>query len=465
MPRFHFGDFYLEIDVMFAERFCFAQVGAILVLLCGGFASSVTQGQESNVVEVPAGFTALFNGEDLDGWWGLSTEDPRKWMALSEEELAAKREASLVDIAKHWRIENGNELVNDGQGLYLSTLKNYGDFELLIDYQTVAGADSGIYLRGIPQVQIWDTTEEGGKWGIGADKGSGGLWNNSAGATGKDPLFLTDREFGEWNSFRILMVGERVTIFMNDRLIVDDARLENYFDRGRPVPRVGPIELQTHGGEIRWRNIFVREIGAVEANGYLAARDGDGEFATVFNGRDFSGWSGPIENYEIREQAIVCKPGHGGTIYTEAEYEDFAVRFEFKLPAGGNNGLALRYPGTGDTAYSGMCELQVLDNTAAKFANLDARQYHGSVYGQVAAERGYLREVGEWNFQEVTVVGSRIKVELNGTVILDADISGVEELMYDVEKFKGRGNVRGHFGFAGHSDPVEFRNIQIREIE
>ncbi|HIL24722.1 MAG TPA: DUF1080 domain-containing protein, partial [Verrucomicrobia bacterium] len=128
----------------------------------------------------PKGFKALFNGKNLDGWWGLKTEDPAKWMALDEAALAKKKAASIADINEHWAIDNG-ELVNDGHGMYLSPQKNDGDFELLVDYKTVAKADSGIYLRGIPQVQIWDTTKAGGKWGIGADKGSGGLWNNPKG--------------------------------------------------------------------------------------------------------------------------------------------------------------------------------------------------------------------------------------------------------------------------------------------
>ena len=206
----------------------------------------------------PEGFIALFNGKNLDGWWGLKTEDPAKWMALSPEKLAEKKKASLEDIRKHWSVEDG-VLVNDGHGLYLSTEKNYGDFILLVDYKTVAKADSGIYLRGVPQVQIWDYTEEGGKWKIGADKGSGGLWNNKN-PKGKNPLVLADKPFGEWNSFRITMKGEKVTIRLNDKLVVDDARLENYFNRSSELPKKGPIELQTHGGEIRWRNIFLKEL-------------------------------------------------------------------------------------------------------------------------------------------------------------------------------------------------------------
>ncbi len=409
-------------------------------------------------LQPPPGFKPLFNGRDLSGWWGLGTEDPAKWRALSSEELAKKKEASLEDVRRHWTVEDG-VLVNDGHGLYLSTEEDYGDFELLVEYTTVPRADSGIYLRGIPQVQIWDSTEEA-KFKIGGDKGSGGLWNNSAGAPGKDPLVLADKPFGEWNKFRILMVGERVTVHLNDKLVVDHARMENYFNRKGPSPRTGPIQLQTHGGEIRWRNVFIREIASEEANRILASKNGDG-FKRIFNGKDFTGWAGPVENYEVVDGALVCKPGKGGTIHTRDEYGDFVVRLEFKLPSGGNNGLAIRYPGQGDAAYTAMCELQVLDNTAEKYGKVDPRQVHGSAYGMAAAHVGYLRPVGEWNFQEVTVGGPAIKVELNGTIILDTELSKISEFMGD-RPHPGKDRERGYFGFAGHNDPVAFRDVEIK---
>lgn len=208
----------------------------------------------------PEGFTALFNGTDLSGWFGHGTEDPRTLWKMTPEALESHKEKTREDVRGHWSVENG-ELVNDGEGLYLTTNKDFGDFELLLEYKTVRLADSGIYLRGVPQVQIWDTTEEGGKWNIGADKGSGGLWNNSAGAPGKDPSKLMDKPFGEWNSFRILMIGNRVTVYFNGEKVVDQAEMENYFDRSIPIFERGPIQLQTHGGEIRWKNVFIREIG------------------------------------------------------------------------------------------------------------------------------------------------------------------------------------------------------------
>ena len=193
------------------------------------------------------------------------------------------------------------------------------------------------------------------------------------------------------------------------------------------------------------------------------AAPADAGFTALFNGRDLDGWTGAVDGYEVKDGAIVCKPGQGGTLFTKASYRDFVVRLEFKLPPAGNNGLAIRYPGSGDSAYVGMTELQVLDDTAPQYASLDPRQAHGSAYGMVASTRGHLKPVGEWNEQEVTVRGSTIKVVLNGTTILDADLSTVTSFMAD-SPHPGKDRTEGHFGFAGHNDPVAFRNIRIREL-
>ena len=218
----------------------------------------------ASAAQPPQGFTAIFNGQDLSGWHGMPHFDPYKLAALPEADRKKLIAGWTADAKKHWRIDNG-ELVNDGRGAYLTTDKEYGDIELRIDYKTVPKADSGIYLRATPQVQICDYTQEGGKWSLGADKGSGGLWNNHPGAPGKDPLVLADKAFGQWNEFRIRMVGDRVTVRLNDKLVVDNARLDNFWKRKEPLPKKGPIQLQTHGGEIRWRNVFLREIPADEA--------------------------------------------------------------------------------------------------------------------------------------------------------------------------------------------------------
>lgn len=430
-----------------------------LTALLAGF----SPGQAATLNQPPSGFVALFNGDDLTGWRGGDTFDHRKLLAMPAAERAAQIAKWTASMKEHWSVQNG-ELINDGHGAYATTEQDYGDFELLVEYRTVPKADSGIYLRGVPQVQIWDFTEEA-KFNIGANRGSGGLWNNSPGAPGKDPLVLADKPFGQWNAFRIVMVGARVSVWLNGQLVVDHALMENYYDRKTPVPKRGPIQLQTHGGEIRWRNVFLREIPAEEANRILAS-PGSAGFRTIFNGRDFSGWTGPVDNYEVKDGALLCKPGQGGTIYTRDEYGDFAVRLEFKLPKGGNNGLAIRYPGRGDTAYAGMTELQVLDDDYEKATGheIDPRQAHGSVYGMIAAQRGYQRPIGEWNFQEVTVQGSKIKVELNGFVILDGDVATVKEFLGN-SPHPGKDRSRGHFGFAGHNDPVSFRNIWLKPLD
>jgi acetyl esterase/lipase len=435
----------------------------------------------------PEGFRALFDGRDLNGWYGHNPHETEKLdsgpphpqphsrgergeelTGLGETRLHSARGEAIAAAQKgflaHWRVDQG-ELVNDGDGPYATTKEEFADIELLIDYKTVALADSGIYLRGTPQVQIWDYTKEGGKWNIGADKGSGGLFNNTDKTPGRDPLVRADKPFGEWNHFRILQIGARTTVYLNDKLVVHNAVMENFWDpaRKRPLPRRGPIHLQTHGGEIRWRNIFVREVPAEEAARRLRDDDRAQGFVSLFNGRDLTGWAGALDDYEVRDGAIVCKEKKGGELFTQEDYDNFVVRLEFKLPPGGNNGLAIRYPGTGQSYLTGMCELQVLDDDAEMYAKLDPRQYHGSAYGMVPAFRGYLRPIGEWNFEEVTVVGPKVKVELNGSVILDADLSQVTEFK-DNTPHPGKDRTSGRFGFAGHNDPVMFRNVSIKRL-
>ncbi|WDI43434.1 3-keto-disaccharide hydrolase [Bremerella sp. P1] len=216
----------------------------------------------------PEGFKALFNGKDLKGWHGLNPHQSAKLTGEQKEENHKKQRAEFAD---HWSVENG-ELVNDGHGPYATTDKDYGDIELLIDYKTVPKADSGIYLRGTPQVQIWDvTTPYNPKQPhIKRHLGSGSLWNNAVDAPGRDPLVLADRPFGEWNEVRIRQIEDVTWVWLNDKLVVDGAVMENYWDRSKPLPATGPIMLQTHGGEIRWRNIFIREIGPEEGKKILA---------------------------------------------------------------------------------------------------------------------------------------------------------------------------------------------------
>ncbi|MDB0057224.1 DUF1080 domain-containing protein [Akkermansiaceae bacterium] len=213
----------------------------------------------SPLAAAPEGFASIFNGKDFSGWWGASTENPAKYLALPPLKLEQKKKESLHNIYTHWSVKDGI-IHNDGHGKFLTTEKNYADFELRLEYKLDPKADSGIYLRGIPQVQLWDTTEAGGSWKHGAKKGSGGLWNNPKGAPGKDPLVHADNPVGEWNKMTVKLVGEKVTVILNGKTVVDQAVLSNYFDRKGGLPKEGPIQLQTHGAPVQWRNIFVKEL-------------------------------------------------------------------------------------------------------------------------------------------------------------------------------------------------------------
>ncbi|GEP44838.1 3-keto-disaccharide hydrolase [Brevifollis gellanilyticus] len=463
---------------------------------------AVTASAENNVP--PEGFKPLFNGKDLSGWYGWGTQDPTDFWNMTPEKKAEYKKQSVEGGLKdakgndkgdhvnaHWSVKDG-ELVNDGKGLYLTTDKDYGDFELMVDYKMLPLGDSGIYLRGIPQVQIWDYTEEA-KFKLGADKGSGSLWNNKN-EEGKFPSKRMDKPFGEWNTFHIKMIGERVTVRFNGEIVVNNAPLENFFankkagfiayakkdDKAKDKPAEklpngfmpdpafakGPIQLQTHGSEIRWRNVFIREIPADEANKELAARDAEG-FVEHVNGKDLSNWQGAVENYEVKDGAITCKQGKGGDLLTKEEFENGIIRVEFKLPKAGNNGIALRTPLGGHSAADGL-ELQVIDSdgynekqAAAGKPGLKPEQYHGSLYHCVGAKHGYLRPVGEWNFQEIEVQGSKIKVTLNGTKILDVDTATFDRSQI-AHPPKGLDHTKGFIGFAGHSDPVVFRSFKVK---
>ncbi|WP_215223493.1 3-keto-disaccharide hydrolase [Echinicola shivajiensis] len=190
------------------------------------------------------------------------------------------------------------------------------------------------------------------------------------------------------------------------------------------------------------------------------------EFIELFNGKDLTGWVGNKIDYAVEDGVLVIRPDRGGSgnLYTEKEYTDFHFKFDFLLTPGANNGLGIRAPLKGDAAYKGM-ELQILDNTASKYADLHEYQYHGSVYGVIPAKRGYLKPVGEWNSEEVIVKGDKIKVILNGHTILKGDIKKAsKDGTLDGKDHPGLTREKGHIGFLGHGDVVKFKNISIMEL-
>jgi len=205
---------------------------------------------------------------------------------------------------------------------------------------------------------------------------------------------------------------------------------------------------------------------SVQAQNRLTNMEKMEGFELLFNGEDLEGWVGNTTDYVAENGMIIIYPDRGGkgNLFTANEYADFIFRFEFQLTPGANNGLGIRAPLEGDAAYKGM-ELQILDNTAEKYAELHDYQYHGSVYGVIPAKRGFLRPVGEWNEQEVIAKGDSITVILNGEVIVDGDIKVARKGgTMDGKKHKGLKNKKGHIGFLGHGDLVRFRSIRIKEL-
>jgi len=195
----------------------------------------------------PLGFKALFNGKNLKGWQGL-VELPER-AKLTKSELAAEQREANVRVLPHWTVRDGI-LHYDGKGNSLQTVKDYGDFELWVEWKIGPKGDSGIYLRGNPQVQIWDASEH--------PEGSGGLYNNQKNPN--KPSKCADKPVGEWNTFRIVMKGDKVSVWLSGELVVDNVTMEYYWEREKPLPTTGPIELQHHGNPLEFKNVYLKEL-------------------------------------------------------------------------------------------------------------------------------------------------------------------------------------------------------------
>jgi len=430
-----------------------------LPLISGVDSAVLVKGLKNYLKALPYdnGWELLFNGKNLDGWKGL-VGNPISRAKMSADSLLKAEAVANVNAQNDWVVEDGL-LIFTGHGDNLCTKKMYGDFEMYVDWKITAKGDAGIYLRGSPQVQIWDTSRRE----VGAQVGSGGLYNNQKNQS--KPTAVLDNKIGEWNTFHIIMKGERVTVYLNGQKVTDNVVLENYWDRKIPIFPKEAIELQAHGTYVAYRNIYVRELPADDMTTPLSEEEKKEGFESLFDGSNLDKWIGNKKGYALEEGVIVTHPElGGGNIYTADEYADFEYRFEFQLTPAANNGLGIRTPTQGDAAYVGM-ELQILDNEADVYKSLKPYQYHGSVYGVIPSKRGYLKPTGKWNQQTVIAKGNKIKVILNGQVILDGDISSsIANGTADGNKHPGLANKTGHIGFLGHGDVVRFRNIRIKRL-
>ncbi len=429
-----------------------------LVLLKGEDSVVLSKALRARLKAMPFdnGFVSLFNGKDLNGWKAL-VGNPISRSKMTADELQKAEQVANEKTKNDWIVKDGL-LVFTGHGDNLATTKQYSDFEMYVDWKITKKGDAGIYLRGTPQVQIWDTSRRD----VGAQVGSGGLYNNKKNQS--KPLVVADNKIGEWNTFHIIMQGEKVTVYLNDILVTDHIILENYWDSKLPIFSKEQIELQAHGTYVAYRNIYLREIPTTTISTLSSAEKSEG-FTTLFDGSNMDQWIGNTAGYLNESGAIVVHPElSGGNLYTKDEFANFEYRFEFQLTPGANNGIGIRAPLTGDAAYVGM-EIQVLDNEADMYKKLQPYQYHGSVYGVVPAKRGFLKPIGDWNQESIVVKGTKIKVILNGETIVDGDIKdAATNGAMDHNEHPGLKRTTGHIGFLGHGDVVRFRNIRIKNL-
>jgi hypothetical protein len=366
------------------------------------FVSAIAWAQEG------AGFrTPLFNGRDLDGWQVTGCEAV---------------------------VEDGLLVLKAGDG-FVRTNERHGDFVLELDWRArrAANYDSGIYIRanlpaaGKPWPDRYQVNlKEGGEGnllGVEEAKSSGQI------------------KPGQWNHFKLTVVGDAAELEINGQKAWKAAELKN---------ADGYIGLQSEvdgGGQFEFRNVELTDL----------------DYKSLFNGRDLAGWTGATGGYGAEDGSLVCRLV-GGNLYTADEFADFSFRFDFKLAAGGNNGVGIRAPLGGDSAYKGM-EIQILDDTNEQYKDIHPYQAHGSVYGIVPAKRGFLKPVGEWNHEEIIARGRQITVILNGTTIVDANLDeATKSGTIDGKEHPGVTRTTGHIGFLGHGARVEFRNIRIKDL-
>lgn len=415
--------------------------GAAVVLLGGacGWQSKAICGRSqpmSALNQPPEGCVALFNGKDLTGW---------------------KRHDNLPGhgLAGKWMVEDGAIVgLQDppGQGGFLTTLKKYRDFELLLDVKVDWPFDTGVFLRTGPDGKSHQVTLDyrpGGE--------IGGIYLPwTQGFVHHCPQGIKYFKENGWNHIRIICRNEpaHIQVWINGALVTDFNHSEQ---TTAGVPPEGTICLQVHpGGEgfekskACFRNIVIREIPPTE-------------FESLFNGTDLSGWQqvgGPEGSWQVQDGLLRVAAEGGGWLSTLQEYGDFELELEFLVPAGGNSGVFLRTPREGDPAYAGL-EIQVLDDYAEQHATLKPWQYTGSIYGVQAPAKRVSKKAGEWQKMSILCDGPKVQVVLNGQTIIDANLKDYADKLAE---HPGLARSKGYIGLQNHGPGVEFRNIEIKQL-
>lgn len=382
-----------------------------------------------------------------------------------------------------WQSALAGYPVEDGavvcrRGGNLLTAKEYGDFVFRFEFALPAGGNNGVGIRAESpskdaayngmEIQILDNTAEKYK-NLETYQAHGSIYGVAAAKRNAEKNDYL-KPLGEWNCQEIIASGSRITIILNGEIIVD-TDISVFKDKQTLDKREHPglhrekgfVGFLGHGDPVKFRNIRIKELNTLTEQ---EKKDG---FALLFDGKTLPTelWNGDIKGYPVENGTITCR---GGNILTKKEYGDFTLRFEFKLPPGGNSGVGFRCP-AGGGSFDGF-ESQILDHFNKMYKNEDGNywlapyQYHGSIYGTIPAKRypdknDYHKPVGQWNYEEITLTGSQIKIVLNGGVLVDANLDEYKDKPLGDHRPKGLDRTSGFIGFLGHSDPVEFRNIRI----
>ena len=405
----------------------------------------------------PEGYASLFNGRDLAGWRGITREEdfylPPTRRAMMPEKRWQLQAKADEEMRKYWHVRDG-VLFFDGGGNSIAAEKYYGNYEVVADWRLLrVFGDSGFYLRGMPQVQIWDPRMWNGL-------GSACLWNNPT-----EPfaaLECADRPIGSWNRCRMRIIGDRVWVWLNGVKTVDGIRLENSRNPGQGIPLVDNFELQCHGDPVEFRNIFLKELpeaaedipdpaAAVRGERIDLLKDGLASWKAS-DPKLTMGWSvkdGVLSNYVTADPEKNSRGGSGGThlVTKREDFFDFDLSYDVLVPAKCNSGVYLR----------GRYEIQVCDSYGRKTDCHNMAALYDLLTPTAAAEK----PAGEWQHVDLTLYKRHLTVTLNGVRIIDNQpVGGVTPGALDGNEF-----VAGPILLQGDHSNASFRNMILTKID
>jgi len=409
--------------------------------------------------ECPEGYAPLFNGKDFSGWKGLVQNKagfnmPHCRRAMIPEVRWGYEAEGMKAMKEHWSVRDGVMFFDGKKGGYnITPEKQYGNFEVLVDWRLLrVYGDSGFYLRGLPQIQIWDPTMWNGL-------GSGGIWNNTTAlfnATTRE-----DRPIGDWNTFRIRIVGNRTWVWFNGVLVTDGVEYQNRYHPDKPIPLIDNFELQCHGDPVEFRNLFIKELPeapedipdpekAVRGEQIDLLKDGLAGWEAT-DPKAKMGWSvkgGELVNYVTDDPSKNLRGGSGGThLKTKREdFYDFDLSYDAYVGKKCNSGVYLR----------GRYEIQVNDSYGRK----PDTHNMGCLYDLIAPSVSAEKPAGEWQHVDLTIYKRHLTVALNGVKIIDnRPIAGVTPGAIDGDEF-----VPGPILLQGDHSNVTFRNMVLTPI-